>query len=79
MAEVTNELIYEILKQLQSDVAGVKEALRETNASLNAIRIHLLGVHQDIQNMYATYPGTMPASIGSSGGSKSLRSFNQCR
>ena len=42
MAEVTNELIYEILKQLKSDMAGVKEALRETNASLNAIRIHLL-------------------------------------
>jgi DNA repair ATPase RecN len=54
MAEVTNELMYEILKQLQSDMAGVKEALRETNASLNAIRIHLLGVHQDIQNIYAT-------------------------
>ena len=54
MAEVTNELMYEILKQLQSDMAGVKETLRETNASLNAIRIHLLGVHQDIQNIYAT-------------------------
>jgi len=54
MAEVTNELIYEILRQLQSDMAGVKETLRETNASLNAIRIHLLGVHQDIQNIYAT-------------------------
>ncbi len=54
MAEVTNELIYEILKQLQPDMAGVKETLRETNASLNAIRIHLLGVHQDIQNIYAT-------------------------
>ena len=53
MAEVTNELVYEILKQLQLDVAGVKEALLENNAALNAMRTHLVGIHQDIQNIYA--------------------------
>ena len=52
VAEVTNELLYEILKQLQSDMAGVKEAQRETNAALNAIRMHMLALQQDIQNIY---------------------------
>ena len=36
MAEVTNELIYEVLKKLQADVAGVKDAWVENTAALNA-------------------------------------------
>jgi chromosome segregation ATPase len=54
MADTTNELMYEILKQLQADMAGVKDALRENNAALNAIRIHMVGLQQDTQNIYAT-------------------------
>jgi septal ring factor EnvC (AmiA/AmiB activator) len=52
MAEVTNELMFEVLKQVQSDVAGIKDTLRETNASLNAVRIHMVGLQQDISNIY---------------------------
>ena len=52
MAEVSNELIYEVLEQLQSDMAGVKEAWHETTAALNAQRTHLVALHQDIQNIY---------------------------
>jgi hypothetical protein len=52
MAEVTNELIYEVLKQLQSDVAGLKDAWQE-NTALNAIRTHMIAQSQDIQNIYA--------------------------
>ena len=52
MAEVTNELMFEVLKQVQSDVAGIKETLRETNASLNAVRIPMVGLQQDISNIY---------------------------
>jgi hypothetical protein len=52
MAEVTNELIYEVLKQVQSDIAAPKESLRESNAALNAIRIHMVAMQQDIQNIY---------------------------
>lgn len=52
MAEVTNELMYDVLKPLQSDMAAVKEAQRESNAALNAIRIHMLALQQDIQNIY---------------------------
>jgi hypothetical protein len=39
---------------MQSDVAALKEGQRETNAALNAIRIHMVAMHQDIQNIYAT-------------------------
>jgi hypothetical protein len=52
VVEVTNEPIYEVLKPLQSDVAGVKEAQREGNAALNAVRMHMLALQQDIQNIY---------------------------
>jgi hypothetical protein len=54
MVEVTNELMYEVLKQLQPDTTALKEGQRETNAALNAIRIHMVGLQQDIQNIYAT-------------------------
>jgi hypothetical protein len=53
MAEVTNGLIYEVLKQLQSDVAGLKDAWQENTAALNAIRTHMIARSQDIQNIYA--------------------------
>jgi hypothetical protein len=52
MAEVTSELIYEVLKKMQSDVAALKEGQRETNSALNAIRIHMVAMQQDIQNVY---------------------------
>jgi hypothetical protein len=54
MADVTNELMYEVLKSMRSDIAAMKEGQRETNAALNAIRIHMVGLQQDVQNIYAT-------------------------
>jgi hypothetical protein len=53
MAEVTNELMYEVLKQVQSDVAGMKDAWLETNVRLNAMQSHLIGLQQDTQNIYS--------------------------
>jgi hypothetical protein len=44
--------MYEVLKQLQSDMAVVKETQRESNAALNAIRMYMLAFQQDIQNIY---------------------------
>jgi septal ring factor EnvC (AmiA/AmiB activator) len=55
MAEVTNELMFEVLKSMQSDIAALREGQRETNAALNAIRIHMVGMQQDIQNLYAAF------------------------
>jgi hypothetical protein len=53
MAEVSNELIYEVLKKLQVDVAGLKDVWQENTAALNAIRTHMIAQSQDIQNIYA--------------------------
>jgi hypothetical protein len=53
MAEVTNELIYEVLKKLQADVAGLKDVWVENTAALNAIRTHMIAQSQDIQNIYS--------------------------
>jgi septal ring factor EnvC (AmiA/AmiB activator) len=52
VAEVTTELVYEALTQMQSDMAAVKEGLRETNSALNAMRTHIVAMQQDIQNIY---------------------------
>jgi hypothetical protein len=52
MADVTSELMYEVLRQIQSDITGLKEGQREINSALNAIRIHMVGMQQDIQNIY---------------------------
>jgi hypothetical protein len=49
MAEVTNE----VLKKLQADVAGLKDVGVENTAALNAIRTHMIGQSQDIQNIYS--------------------------
>jgi hypothetical protein len=53
MAEVTNELMYEVLKKLQADVGSLKDAWLENTAALNAIRTHMIAQSQDIQNIYA--------------------------
>jgi hypothetical protein len=53
MAEVTNDLMYEVLEQVQSDVAGLKDAWLENTAALNAIRTHMIAQSQHIQNIYA--------------------------
>ena len=53
MAEVTNELMYEVLKQIQSDMHGLKEGQREHSAALNALRTHMVALQQDVSNIYA--------------------------
>jgi hypothetical protein len=53
MAEVTNELMYEVLKQVQPDVVGMKDAWLEINVRLNAMQSHLIGLQQDMQNIYS--------------------------
>jgi hypothetical protein len=52
MADVSDELIYDMLKHLQSETAGLKEAWRENGRVLDSIRLHMIAVQQDIQNIY---------------------------
>jgi DNA repair ATPase RecN len=53
MTEVTNELIYEVLKQLQDRMSSFDRKLDEVKGELQALRIHSVAVQQDIQNIYA--------------------------
>ena len=52
MAEVTNELVYEILKTLQSDMSHVKHALGEVRHEIASIRLQNLGTQNDVHNIY---------------------------
>ena len=52
MADVTNELMYELLKQIQSRLDAIEQSVREVKHELNSIRVHLLGMQNDIHNIY---------------------------
>ena len=52
MAEVTNELMYEILKQLQVRTDSFDKKMDEVKSELQALRIHSIAMQQDVQNIY---------------------------
>jgi hypothetical protein len=52
MADVTNELIFEVLKSLQHDVRMLKDAQNEVKQELISIRGHLLSIQNDVHNIY---------------------------
>jgi hypothetical protein len=60
MSDLTNELMYEVLKSIHVDIAALKDGQRETNAALNAIRIDMVGMYQDIQDIYAPRDAARP-------------------
>lgn len=53
MTEVTNELMYEVLKSLHADVRLLKDGQREIKQELTSIRGQLIAVNQDIHNIYS--------------------------
>ena len=53
MVEVTNKLIYEVLKQLQERMSSFDRKLDEVKGELQAMRIHSVAVQHDIQNIYS--------------------------
>lgn len=57
MTEVTNELMYELLKRMQADLTDVKDGVRELKLEVNAMRGTLVSVHQDIHNIYGILSG----------------------
>ena len=50
--EVTQELIYEILKSLQEGQHRLEAQMREMNAQLMAVRTHMQAMQADIGNLY---------------------------
>jgi hypothetical protein len=55
MADITNELMYEILKQLQDRMSSFDRKLDEVKSEMQALRIHSVAVQQDIQNIYSMF------------------------
>src|SRR5436305_1044714 len=53
MAEVTNELIYEVLKGTQPRLANIETGIVEVKTELQAVRGHLLAIQTDVANLYA--------------------------
>jgi predicted nucleic acid-binding Zn-ribbon protein len=57
MAEVTQELMYELFKRLHAEIASVKDGQREIQAEMNAFRGSSVAVHQDLLNIHTTLIG----------------------
>ena len=51
MAEVTNELIYEVLKAVQARLGNLEEAARDTHMQFAAVRGDLRAIHAEIGAM----------------------------
>ena len=52
MVEITNELLYEVLKSIQTRLDRMSDALGEVKTELQAMRSHIAGVQHDIANIY---------------------------
>ena len=52
MAEVTNELLYEVLKSIQERLGKIEQGQKEAVARLSAVQTHLMTVEKDVLNIY---------------------------
>jgi hypothetical protein len=55
MADVSNELIYEILKGMQDRLVNIDTGFVEVRTELRAMRGHLVAMQTDIANLYVGY------------------------
>lgn len=52
MAEITNELMFEVLKTIQSRLDKLDAGLSEVRQEIVSVRLTLLGMQNDIHNIY---------------------------
>ena len=52
MAEITNELIYEVLKSVQARLGNIEQGQKEMAARISALQTHMLAVEKDVVNLY---------------------------
>ncbi|MBK3665934.1 hypothetical protein JJE66_32530 [Bradyrhizobium diazoefficiens] len=52
MVEVSNELIFEVLKQVQQRIDRIDHKIDEIKSELNALRGHQISMQPDLQNVY---------------------------
>lgn len=52
MAEVANELMYELLKRVDHEISELRQNVSETKRELNIMRGHMVATQSDIHNIY---------------------------
>lgn len=52
MPEVTNGLIFEVLKNIQHDISFIKADVHEIKEEIHATRGHIIAIQTDISNLY---------------------------
>ncbi|MGX8013923.1 hypothetical protein ACVDG8_035635 [Mesorhizobium sp. ORM8.1] len=52
MPEVTNELMYELLKRVHHQIGELCQDVSETKRELNVMRGHMVATQSDIHNIY---------------------------
>ena len=52
MSEVTNELMFELLKRVHHEIGELRQDGAEVKRELNVIRGHMVATQNDIHNIY---------------------------
>ncbi|PDQ19616.1 hypothetical protein CN311_18585 [Mesorhizobium sanjuanii] len=52
MAEVTNDLMFELLKRVHHEIGELRQDVSETKRELNVMRGHMAATQSDIHNIY---------------------------
>jgi hypothetical protein len=52
MTEVTNDLMYEVLKSIQSRLDRVEAGIGEVKSELVSVRGHMIAIQSDVHNIY---------------------------
>jgi hypothetical protein len=52
MVEVTNELMFELLKRVHHEIGELRQDVSETKRELNVMRGHMVATQSDIHNIY---------------------------
>jgi predicted nucleic acid-binding Zn-ribbon protein len=53
MSDVTNELMYELLKRMNSRLDRIDDSVRDMTRELQAMREHILAINKDVSNVYS--------------------------
>jgi hypothetical protein len=52
MAEVTNELMFELMKRMHHELGELRMDVGEVKRELNGLRGHMVSIQSDIHNIY---------------------------
>ncbi len=52
MAEITNELMYELLKRMNHQLSELRQDVGEVKREINVVRGHIVSIQSDIHNIY---------------------------